>query len=312
VIVEETQLFKITVSFGSVSSLISLPCYMSHASIPAAVRAARGLPDDLVRISAGIEDIDDLLDGKPLKWKGQMQNLGMKSCRSVLEGGTTLLSHGRFNGEAVAPSKFDHLSGPWYAAAPEGRAAAFSSVCASAAPPPPPTQTWTRRCARRWPRWAWWPRSAWPRALHEVHWRALAKQRCSSGYGSSKRNWPPPAMARGNEAGLFLDLNSSLRSPLDQLPVCTIYSNSFCCLRLAGVLVWPSHAVSVCLGCLSGHPTPCVCLSVCLRCLPGQRRLRQGCGCLVRDRELAAMAWRDRARRSRGTSNAAGAPNLCF
>jgi hypothetical protein len=32
--VEATQLFKITVSFGNVTSLISLPCYMSHASIP--------------------------------------------------------------------------------------------------------------------------------------------------------------------------------------------------------------------------------------------------------------------------------------
>ena len=48
-------------SFGNVTSLISLPCFMSHASIPAEVRAARGLPDDLVRISAGIEDIDDLI-----------------------------------------------------------------------------------------------------------------------------------------------------------------------------------------------------------------------------------------------------------
>lgn len=34
IIVEATQLFKITVSFGNVTSLISLPCYMSHASIP--------------------------------------------------------------------------------------------------------------------------------------------------------------------------------------------------------------------------------------------------------------------------------------
>lgn len=42
---------QITVSFGNVVSLISMPCYMSHASIPAEVRAARGLPDDLVRIS---------------------------------------------------------------------------------------------------------------------------------------------------------------------------------------------------------------------------------------------------------------------
>ena len=61
-IVERTRLFKITVSFGGCSSLISLPCFMSHASIPAAVRAARGLPDDLVRISAGIEDVHDLLE----------------------------------------------------------------------------------------------------------------------------------------------------------------------------------------------------------------------------------------------------------
>eukprot|EP01023_Acetabularia_acetabulum_P024181 TRINITY_DN23408_c0_g1_i2.p1 TRINITY_DN23408_c0_g1~~TRINITY_DN23408_c0_g1_i2.p1 ORF type:complete len:429 (-),score=42.04 TRINITY_DN23408_c0_g1_i2:239-1525(-) len=61
VIVEYTNLFEITVSFGSVTSLISMPCYMSHASIPAAVRKERGLPDDLVRISAGIEDIDDLI-----------------------------------------------------------------------------------------------------------------------------------------------------------------------------------------------------------------------------------------------------------
>lgn len=61
VIVSETELFKITVSFGNVCSLISMPCFMSHASIPAELRAARGLPDDLVRISVGIEDIGDLL-----------------------------------------------------------------------------------------------------------------------------------------------------------------------------------------------------------------------------------------------------------
>ena len=63
IIVEQTKLFKITVSFGSVTSLISLPCFMSHASIPAEVRAARGLPNDLVRISAGIEDDQDLIAG---------------------------------------------------------------------------------------------------------------------------------------------------------------------------------------------------------------------------------------------------------
>lgn len=58
---EYLTLFKVTVSFGSTTSLVSLPCFMSHASIPKEVRAARGLPDDLVRISAGIEDQKDLI-----------------------------------------------------------------------------------------------------------------------------------------------------------------------------------------------------------------------------------------------------------
>ena len=50
-------LFKKTVSFGSTSSLVELPAEMSHASVPA---AERGAPDDLVRMSVGIEDVDDL------------------------------------------------------------------------------------------------------------------------------------------------------------------------------------------------------------------------------------------------------------
>jgi len=60
-IVEQSKLFSITVSFGSVKSLISLPCFMSHASIPAEVREARGLTEDLIRVSVGIEDVDDLI-----------------------------------------------------------------------------------------------------------------------------------------------------------------------------------------------------------------------------------------------------------
>ncbi|KAK9125073.1 hypothetical protein Scep_013919 [Stephania cephalantha] len=60
-IVETTKYFSVTVSFGSVKSLISMPCFMSHASIPASVREARGLTEDLVRISVGIEDVNDLI-----------------------------------------------------------------------------------------------------------------------------------------------------------------------------------------------------------------------------------------------------------
>ncbi|CAI5739594.1 unnamed protein product [Hyaloperonospora brassicae] len=56
-----TKLFKITVSFGSVNSLISLPGAMSHASIPEEVRKARSFPEDLVRLSIGVEDAEDLI-----------------------------------------------------------------------------------------------------------------------------------------------------------------------------------------------------------------------------------------------------------
>ncbi|KAJ3102303.1 cystathionine beta-lyase [Phlyctochytrium planicorne] len=59
-IVESTKLWGISVSFGCVNSLISMPCAMSHASIPAHVRQERNLPEDLVRLCVGIEDVEDL------------------------------------------------------------------------------------------------------------------------------------------------------------------------------------------------------------------------------------------------------------
>ncbi|KAI8854404.1 Cys/Met metabolism PLP-dependent enzyme-domain-containing protein [Chytridium lagenaria] len=59
---EGTQLWGISVSFGCVNSLISMPCAMSHASIPAHVRQERNLPEDLIRLCVGIEDCDDLLE----------------------------------------------------------------------------------------------------------------------------------------------------------------------------------------------------------------------------------------------------------
>jgi cysteine-S-conjugate beta-lyase len=61
-IVEATKLFTIAVSFGSVGSTISLPCRMSHASIPGALRDRLAPPGDLVRVSVGIEDVDDLIE----------------------------------------------------------------------------------------------------------------------------------------------------------------------------------------------------------------------------------------------------------
>jgi cystathionine beta-lyase/cystathionine gamma-synthase len=49
-------------SLGGVETLISHPASMTHASVPPDRRAAIGLPDSLVRISAGIEDVEDLID----------------------------------------------------------------------------------------------------------------------------------------------------------------------------------------------------------------------------------------------------------
>jgi cystathionine beta-lyase len=59
---ESLQLFKIAVSFGSVTSTVSIPAAMSHASVPEEHRATRNIPDDLLRLSIGIEDTQDLID----------------------------------------------------------------------------------------------------------------------------------------------------------------------------------------------------------------------------------------------------------
>jgi cysteine-S-conjugate beta-lyase len=61
-IVESAKLWAISVSFGCVNSLISMPCRMSHASIDEKTRRERGVPEDLIRLCVGIEDGEDLLD----------------------------------------------------------------------------------------------------------------------------------------------------------------------------------------------------------------------------------------------------------
>lgn len=60
--VEATRLFDVAVSFGSIGSTISLPFQMSHASIPQRLKQQLGPPPDLVRLSIGIEDADDLIE----------------------------------------------------------------------------------------------------------------------------------------------------------------------------------------------------------------------------------------------------------
>jgi cystathionine gamma-lyase len=55
-----TKLFSLAESLGGVESLVCHPATMTHASIPADIRIARGVDDGLVRLSVGIEDADDL------------------------------------------------------------------------------------------------------------------------------------------------------------------------------------------------------------------------------------------------------------
>ena len=61
-IVEAARLWGISVSFGCVNSLISMPCRMSHASIDAKTRKERQMPEDIIRLCVGIEDVNDLID----------------------------------------------------------------------------------------------------------------------------------------------------------------------------------------------------------------------------------------------------------
>ncbi|MCR8644854.1 aminotransferase class V-fold PLP-dependent enzyme [Paenibacillus sp. N1-5-1-14] len=55
------QIPLVAVSLGAVESILSYPAMMSHASMPADVRALRGITDGLVRYSVGLEDIEDMI-----------------------------------------------------------------------------------------------------------------------------------------------------------------------------------------------------------------------------------------------------------
>ena len=58
--VKATTVFTLAESLGGVESLIELPAIMTHASVPPEVRASIGIDDGLIRLSVGIEHIDDL------------------------------------------------------------------------------------------------------------------------------------------------------------------------------------------------------------------------------------------------------------
>jgi cystathionine gamma-lyase len=58
---ENTQLFSLAESLGGVESLIEHPAIMTHASVPQEIRNEIGIVDGLVRLSVGMETLDDLI-----------------------------------------------------------------------------------------------------------------------------------------------------------------------------------------------------------------------------------------------------------
>jgi cysteine-S-conjugate beta-lyase len=97
-VVGRLKLFPLTVSFGGVGSSISMPSGMSHASVPAEVRRQNRLPEDLIRVSIGIEHVEDLLQdlkqalaagsARPLSAAGNYrQNQQQKSTRKIKPAG---------------------------------------------------------------------------------------------------------------------------------------------------------------------------------------------------------------------------------
>lgn len=59
--IEKLKIFTLAESLGGVESLVNHPAIMTHASVPVEVRNQLGITDGLLRLSVGIEDIDDLL-----------------------------------------------------------------------------------------------------------------------------------------------------------------------------------------------------------------------------------------------------------
>ena len=60
-LLERVRVFSLAESLGGVESLIEHPAIMTHASVPAEIRKELGIDDGLVRLSVGIEDVEDLL-----------------------------------------------------------------------------------------------------------------------------------------------------------------------------------------------------------------------------------------------------------
>ena len=58
---ERCRVFALAESLGGVESLVDHPAIMTHASVPPAQRRELGIDDTLIRLSVGIEDVEDLI-----------------------------------------------------------------------------------------------------------------------------------------------------------------------------------------------------------------------------------------------------------
>src|SRR6476659_121153 len=69
-VLERVKIFALADSLGGVESLICLPASMTHASVPPERRAKIGIGDGLIRLSCGVEDVEDLIDDLDQAFQG--------------------------------------------------------------------------------------------------------------------------------------------------------------------------------------------------------------------------------------------------
>lgn len=74
---ENCKIFTLAESLGGVESLVEHPAIMTHASVPPELRAKLGIDDSLIRLSVGIETIDDLME----ELKGNLDSLSIPSSK---------------------------------------------------------------------------------------------------------------------------------------------------------------------------------------------------------------------------------------
>jgi cystathionine gamma-lyase len=60
-VLEAFKVFTLAESLGGVESLVNHPAIMTHASVPKEVREAGGVTDNLIRLSVGVENVEDLI-----------------------------------------------------------------------------------------------------------------------------------------------------------------------------------------------------------------------------------------------------------